>query len=215
MIVTKQKSKDEILKLLEGKSKIFVVGCGDCATTCKTGGEEEAQAMAVFLKESGKDVTGTVIPDVLCSSGQVKAAFAKNRDAMKHADAVLVLACGSGVQSVKENDRLDLDVFPGCDSLFSAMIDKDGSFKEVCVACGECLLDLTEGICPVARCSKGLLNGPCGGQDKGKCESDRERDCAWILIYNKLKGKGKLDSMKKIRNARGSSRQPRPRTLKI
>jgi hypothetical protein len=197
MIITKQKSQESILKMLEAKKKVFIVGCGDCATTCKTGGEPEVAAIAAFLKTHGKEVTGSVVPDVTCVSAQAKIAFAKNKEALKNADAVLVLACGSGIQCIKENSRVAAEVFPGCDSLFAALIDKDGIFKEVCSTCGECLLDLTEGICPVTRCSKGLLNGPCGGQDKGKCETDRNKDCAWILIYNKLKEKGKVSNLKK------------------
>jgi ferredoxin len=202
MIITRQKTGDDILKILSGKNKVFVIGCGECAATCKTGGEEDVQRMADFLRSQGKEVTGMITPDVTCVSAQVKIAFAKSKEALKKSEAVLVLACGSGIQCVKENDRLDLNVYPGCDSLFSALIDKDNNFKEVCSFCGECLLDLTEGICPVTRCAKGLLNGPCGGQDKGKCEVDKDRDCAWILIYERLKSKGRLDDLKERQPAK-------------
>jgi hypothetical protein len=197
MIVTKQKSRQDILKMLATKEKIFIVGCGDCATACKTGGEEEVRAMAKFLKQNNKEITGTVVPDATCVSAQAKAALAKNKEALKRSDGVLVFACGSGTQCLKENDRLGLAVFPGSDSLFAALIDKDGTFCEVCSACGECLLDLTEGICPVTRCAKGLLNGPCGGQKKGKCEGNGEKDCVWVLIYQRLKDKGRVGQLKR------------------
>lgn len=210
MIITKQKSPEDILKILGGKNKVFIIGCGDCADTCRTGGAEDVSRMAEFLQQHGKTVTGTVTPDVTCVSAQAKIAFAKNREALKNSEAVLVLACGSGVQCVTENDRFNLDVFPGCDSLFSALIDKDGTFKEVCSSCGQCLLDLTDGICPVTRCSKGLLNGPCGGQNKGKCEVDRQRDCAWVLIYQKLKARGKTSNLKARQPARDFSKRVRP-----
>jgi hypothetical protein len=210
MIITKQKSKEDILKMLVGKSRIFIVGCGDCAATCRTGGEDEVRQMANFLKESGKEVTGYVVPDVTCVSAQAKIAFAKNKEALKKSDAVLVFACGSGVQCIKENDRYDLAVYPGCDSLFAALIDQEGSFKEVCSACGECILELTEGICPVTRCSKGLLNGPCGGQNKGKCEVDRNKDCAWIMIYKRLKSKNKTDQLKKRLPAKNFQKSVKP-----
>ncbi len=210
MIITKQKSPESILKMLEAKSKVFIVGCGDCAATCKTGGEPEVKAMAEFLKSHGKTVTATVVPDVTCVTAQAKIAFAKNRDALKDSDCLLVFACGSGIQCIKENDRLNLDVLPGCDSLFASLIDKDGSFQEVCSTCGACVLDLTEGICPVTRCSKGLLNGPCGGQNKGKCEVDRNRDCAWILIYKRMKEKGALDLLKKRMPARNYKKSEKP-----
>lgn len=210
MIITKQKSKEDILKMLGGKSRIFIVGCGDCAATCRTGGEDEVRQMADFLKESGKEVTGYVVPDVTCVSAQAKIAFARNKETLKKSDAVLVFACGSGVQCIKENDRYDLAVYPGCDSLFAALIDQEGSFKEVCSTCGECILELTEGICPVTRCSKGLLNGPCGGQNKGKCEVDRNKDCAWIMIYKRLKSKNKADQLKKRLPAKNFQKSVKP-----
>ncbi len=202
MIITKQKSPEDILKMLSGKNNVFIIGCGDCSATCKTGGEAEVASMSDFLKKHGKEVLGTVTPDTTCVTAQTKVAFAKNKEALKKSDAVLVLACGSGVQCIKENDRFDLDVYPGCDSMFAALIDKEGSFQKVCSTCGDCLLDLTEGICPVTRCPKGILNGPCGGQNKGKCETDKNKDCAWILIHKRLKEKGRADRLKKRLPAR-------------
>ena len=200
MIITKQKEPGKILEMLEGAKKVFLIGCGDCAQTCKTGGEEEVAAMAGFLKENGKTVTGTAVPEVACVSAQNKTALAKHRQALKESDAIVVFACGSGVQCVKEGDRAGLDVFPGCDSLYVAMVDDKKSFEQACKACGDCLLDVTEGVCPVTRCAKGLLNGPCGGQDEGKCEVDPERDCAWIMIYKRLKEKGRTDRLKTRRS---------------
>ncbi len=199
MIITKQKEPDKILEMLRGAQKVFLIGCGDCATTCKTGGEEEVVAMADFLRAHGKTVTGTVVPEVTCVSAQLKTALAKHRKALKESEAVLVLACGSGVQCVKEADRAGLDVLPGCDSLYAARVDDKKNFEWVCRMCGECLLDVTEAICPVTRCAKGMLNGPCGGQNEGKCEVDPERDCVWVLIYNRLKEKGRLDRFKQRR----------------
>jgi len=206
VIVTRQKSPDKILKMLEGKTRLFLVGCGDCAATCKTGGEPELKAMADFLSSRGKVITGSVVPDVTCVSAQVKTAFAKNRQALQAAEAVLVFACGSGVQCLKENDRLNLDVYPACDSLYAALVDKNGGFQEACSLCGECLLEVTEGICPATLCAKGLVNGPCGGQDRGKCETDKERDCAWILIYKRLKEKGRQGTLRVRRRPRNASR---------
>lgn len=210
MIITRQKSQDNILKMLKAKQKIFIVGCGDCAATCKTGGEAEVRSAAEFLKSCGKEVTGMVVPDVTCVTAQAKIAFATNREALNRSDAILVFACGSGTQCIKENDRFGLDVFPGCDSLFASLIDKDGVFQEVCSACGECLLDLTEGICPVTRCSKGLLNGPCGGHNKGKCEVDRTKECAWLLIYKRLKENGRLGQLKERIPAKDHKKSVRP-----
>ena len=148
-------------------------------------------------------------------ASKTKKALSTHRKVLEASEAVLVLACGSGVQCVKENDRFHLEVYPGCDSLFAALVDKEGSFKEVCSACGECLLELTEGLCPITRCSKGLLNGPCGGQDQGKCETDKTKDCAWILIYQKLKEKGRLENLKKSSPAKDRSKIVKPGLVRL
>lgn len=215
MIVTRQKNLKDILNMLSGRKKIFIIGCGDCAATCKTGGEEEVKKMAEELSANSKEITATVVPDASCVTAQIKSMFAKNKKQISESDAVLVLACGSGVQCVKENDRIGLNILPGCDSLFAAVTDKDGAFKEVCSVCGNCQLDLTDGICPVTRCSKGILNGPCGGHINGKCEVDRNRDCAWILIYNKLKEKGELEKFKRRKPAKDYRKSAKPGALSL
>ncbi|MGE5279805.1 MAG: methylenetetrahydrofolate reductase C-terminal domain-containing protein [Deltaproteobacteria bacterium] len=199
MIITKQKEPGKILEMLEGSRRVFLVGCGDCAATCGTGGEEDVAAMAGFLREHGKTITGTAVPEVACVSAQVKTALARHKEALRGSDAILVFACGSGVQCLKEADRMGLDVFPGCDSLYAALVDDKKSFQQVCRTCGDCLLDVTQGLCPVTRCAKGLMNGPCGGQDEGKCEVDRQRDCAWIMIYKRLREKGRWERLKERR----------------
>jgi ferredoxin len=213
MIVTRQKPQDEILKMLKGYEKVFLIGCGECATICKTGGEVEVKAMQALLTASGKAVTGISIPSAPCLASKVKAELAKNMAVLKNSDAVLVLACGLGVQSVKENARLDRDIFPACDTLFDAVMDGRGDFYEKCLACGECVLDLTAGICPVTLCPKGMLNGPCGGMNKGKCEVDTERDCAWVLIYKELEKQHKLDTMRQIRKEKDHNKALRPHKL--
>lgn len=169
MIVTRQKPPDEIIKILKGYNRIFLIGCGECATICKTGGEAELKAVQALLIASGKIVTGISMPSAPCLASKVKAELARNTPVLKNSDAVLVLACGLGVQSVKENARLKRDIFPACDTLFGAVMDARGDFYEKCFACGECILDTTAGICPVTLCPKGMLNGPCGGMNKGKC----------------------------------------------
>ena len=196
MIITKQKEFKEILGYLEGQQKVFIVGCGECSTTCKTGGEAEVKAITEALEASGKAVTGYCIPSAPCVAAQVKLELAKSRELIEASDAILVLACGLGIQSVKESLRIDRPVHIGCDTLFMGAVDSAGSFQERCSACGDCILELTGLICPVTRCPKSLLNGPCGGQDKGKCEVDKNKDCAWVLIYNELKKQNKLGLFK-------------------
>ena len=130
---------------------------------------------------------------------------------MDQADAILVLACGNGVQTI--GDHLESKpVIPGVDPLFIGEVIRAGKYEEKCQACGECILDLTDGICPLTRCPKGLLNGPCGGYTKdGKCEVDPDKDCAWILIYERLKERGHLDKMRQILPPKDYSELHRPR----
>lgn len=213
MIITSQRKIEDILKNLENINKVFLVGCGECSTTCKSGGEAEVLEIKNKLEQQGKVVTGYVVPNAPCVAAQIKSAFAKNIKALKDSEAILIMACGLGVQSVKANDRRELPVFPGCDTLFAGAVDSEGAFQELCSACGECILDLTGGICPVTRCSKGLLNGPCGGMNKGKCEVDKEKDCAWVLIYDELKKKGKLELFSKIQSAKKYSKTTKPKRL--
>jgi len=198
MIITEQKPLQEILEALKEYKKIFLVGCGECAATCKTGGEPELRKMKELLEQAGKSVVGSCIPNAPCISAQAKTEFAKNLKNLREAEAILVFACGLGKQSVKDNDRLGLEVFPGCNTLFGAVLDAQGNFYEKCSMCSECVLGVTGGICPITLCPKGLLNGPCGGMNKGKCEVDKEKDCAWVLIYKELEKRGRLGNLKKI-----------------
>lgn len=213
MIITELKPFQSIIDSLKNYSKIFLVGCGECATTSKTGGEPEVIKMKQALEQAGKTVTGFIIPSAPCVAAKLKSELAKNMPGLRQAEAVLVLACGLGVQSFKDNDRLDLAVFPACNTLFGAVMDAKGDFYEKCSLCAECVLDKTAGICPVTLCAKGLLNGPCGGMNKGKCEVDKERDCAWVLIYKELEKKGRLGSMKEIRPAKDFKKSARPHKL--
>jgi ferredoxin len=215
MIITEQKPLEEILETLKGYNKIFLVGCGECATTCKTGGEQELLKMKEELQKQGKTILGMCIPGAPCVASQVKTELAKNMKALREAEAILVLACGLGAQSVKDNDRLGLAVLPACNTLFGAVMDAGGNFYEKCSMCGECILDVTAGICPITLCPKGLLNGPCGGMDKGKCEVDKDRDCAWVLIYKELEKRKKLDTLKKVQEPKDFKKTTKPHKLII
>lgn len=213
MIITEQKPLQEIIDSLKNQAKVFLVGCGECAATAKTGGEPELLKMKEQLEAHGKIVLGMCIPSAPCLASQIKAELAKNMKTLREADAILVLACGLGVQSVKENNRLEQAVLPGCNTLFGAMMDAQGNFLEKCSMCGECVLDVTAGICPITLCAKGLLNGPCGGMNKGKCEVDKDKDCAWVLIYNELDKKKKLDTLWVIREPKDFTKTTKPRKI--
>lgn len=213
MIITEQKKPEEILKSLEKSQKIFLIGCGECSTTCKTGGEAEVLKMKEELIKAGKEVLGTCIPSAPCLASKVKTEIAKHMSEFRQSEAVLVLACGLGVQSVKENDRFGLNIIPACNTLCGALMDSQGNFQEKCSMCAECILDKTAGICPVTLCPKGILNGPCGGMDKGKCEVDKDRDCAWVLIYREMEKKNSLGGFKEILPAKDFKKMVKPRKL--
>jgi len=175
MIILKQKDFDELLQAMDGEQKIFLAGCSECATACKVGGEEELDKMEQRLTEAGKTVTGKHVFDTACLSGAVRDGVKEHAGEIEDADAILVMACGTGVQSI--GDRLETkQVHPGAESLFVGETKALGRYEEKCSLCNDCLLEMTDGICPVTRCSKGLLNGPCGGySEDGKFPASSPR----------------------------------------
>ena len=192
--ITKQKPLDELKQLLEELDRVYIIGCGTCATMTRTGGIEEVAAMKEQLEELGKLVTGTIVIPTACDE-MTEAAVKDNEEAIQQADCILVMACALGVH--RASLYLNQPIIPALDTLFIGVEDSPGSFQEVCAQCGQCILGETAAICPVTRCHKGLLNGPCGGTNDGKCEVDKEKDCAWTLIYRRLEEQGRLDLMRK------------------
>jgi ferredoxin len=200
MIIAERKPIEEIRRVIAPYKKILVAGCGTCVTVCWAGGEKEVAILASELRlareaEGKKLVTVEAMMDRQCEKEMVE----ELRDKVSDADAVLSLACGSGVQTMAELFE-NKPVFPAVNTTFIGMPEKEGLWVEMCGACGDCLLDRTGGICPMVRCAKGLLNGPCGGTRRGgKCEIDAEKDCAWVLIYRRLEKQGRLDLMREYR----------------
>lgn len=200
MIISEKKPFEELLECLEGSKKVVITGCSLCATTCKVGGEEEVLKMKAKLEENGKKVLGYKILDPACNFLKTKRDLKSLRSELKEADAVLSLSCGDGTQTVAK--LVDIPVYPGNNTMFIGEVERIGKYSEACRACGNCQLGWTGGICPITKCAKGLLNGPCGGAKDGKCEVNPENDCAWILIYNRLKELGQLDNLEKLREPR-------------
>ncbi len=189
MIFTEKKPIDELLSMIGDKKKVALVGCASCATSCKTGGEEEIAALKAELQEHGIEVVGSVIPDESCQKMLVKKDIKAFRDS--DAECIISMACGNGAQTVAQNT--DLPVYPANNTMYLAQVERIGIFNEMCRMCGNCEIGHTAGICPITKCAKSLVNGPCGGQKNGKCEVNPENDCAWILIYNKMKEQGRED----------------------
>jgi ferredoxin len=214
MIITAQKAIADIKESVKDAASVFLVGCGECATTCGTGGEAAVAALRKALEAEGKRVTGACIPKAPCVAAQIKSELARNMAQLREADAVIVLACGLGVQAVKDNDRTGKRVVPANDSLCGAVVDGQGNFLEKCSLCGECVLEVTQGICPVTLCPKGLLNGPCGGVNKGKSEVHAERDCAWVTIFNEAHKHNGLRKLSEIRRPRNYRKTAKPQSVK-
>ena len=213
MIVSKQKTREELLSLLEGLNSLFLVGCSACATVCKSGGEEEIFRIEEWITSLGKKVTGSVVIDSPCNVNRTARDLRNHRAQVEEADAVMVLACGAGVHSVvfKSGKR----VIGALDTLFLGNTLRNGQFEEKCSLCGNCLLNETGGICPVTLCPKGLLNGPCGGMQEGKCETDQDLDCAWNLIYEHLKQQGRQEVFQKTVPPKDWQKKKPPGGLKL
>jgi ferredoxin len=219
MIGTAKKPFDEILAALNGLQKIGVVGCDGCAKVCLTGGSDEVAALARELQAQGKEIVFEASPERTCNMAKSKPVLDPLKDKIEAADALLVLGCGGAVQitrQVTEELGLTLPVKTGLNSVGHMDTTVPGALAvEQCQECGDCILNDTGGICPVTKCAKGLLNGPCGGSEDGKCEVDPARDCAWVLIYNRLAALGELDGLKKFVAAKDYSKAAKPRTLYI
>jgi len=196
MIITKQKSINDILQLID-KGPVFILGCSECATQCKTGGESEVLTMKQTLEQHKITITGWKILDPACNKLNTKRLLKEDKAAIERAKTLLVLACGNGIQTIAglyEN----LNVIPGTDTLFLGEIQHANEFDKRCSMCGECLLDIFGGICPITRCPKSMLNGPCGGVHNGKCEINKNIDCIWTQCIIILKNKHKQDTLKTI-----------------
>jgi len=211
MIISKPKPLEEILSFIGDKKRVFLTGCSLCATTCMVGGEKELLEMKEELEKIGKEVTGNVVLDPSCHKLQVRSSLKKQKEALKVSDCILCMACGDGVQTIAGVSKLP--VYPANDTMFIGEIERLGQFSEACRACGECELGWTAGICPITRCAKSLLNGPCGGSKDGKCEVDPDNDCAWVLIYNRLKDLGELNFLEATKEAKDYGKFAHPRKL--
>ena len=215
MIIAEQKPLAEIKSMIADYQKILILGCGTCVTICFAGGEKEVDALASALRmatrldgQNKEFVEATVQRQCEYEFNEEVAAL------VQEADVVLSLACGIGVQTMNEQFPNKLTL-PGLNTTFLGQPVEQGVWDERCQACGNCVLYMTGGICPIARCSKSLLNGPCGGSQNGKCEVNPELDCAWQLIYDRLQALGRLDLMMEIKPAKdwSTSRDGGPRKI--
>ena len=193
MIIADKKPIEEIIDEVKPFQRILVLGCNECVTVCEAGGKKEVEVLASllrmhFIKEGDKKEIDERTLERQCDHEYIE----EVRDSIDQYDAVLSLACGVGVQFMAEK-YLATPILPGVNTCFLGATEQRGLWTERCQACGSCVLASTAGICPISRCAKRVMNGPCGGSTKGKCEINPELDCAWQLIIDRLKALGKMD----------------------
>ena len=198
MIVAEKKPIEEIIDEVKDFQKLLIAGCNECVTVCEAGGSKEvgvlASALRMYFMNQGKKVD---IDEVTLERQCDHEYLEEIRDRIDQYDAVLSLACGVGVQFMAEK-YFSTPVFPGVNTCFMGAAEERGVWSERCQGCGQCILGQTAGICPISRCAKRLLNGPCGGSTKGKCEINKDLDCAWQLIIDRLKELDRFDDYEQI-----------------
>lgn len=212
--ITEQKPLDEVMQNLERCHGVYLIGCGTCATMLHTGGKSEVLAMKDKLETAGKKVTGWMVIPTACDV-LTREALAENAKDIEAADCLLVMSCAFGVQTVSLYSNRP--VYPALNTMFIGKEESPGKFIEVCAQCGNCVLAQTAGICPLVRCAKSLMHGPCGGSVEGKCEVDPDTPCAWQSIIDRLAAVGQLDRLEEIKPPRdwGTSHSGEPRRIII
>ncbi len=199
MIVGDRKPLDEILDSIKEYKKIMLMGCGGCVTICFSGGAKAVELLASQIKIARKKEGNEIeiiecVPERQCEYEFIDAF----KDQVEGVEAVLSIACGVGVQAMSER-LLEAITLPGLNTKFMGYPVEHALWEERCAGCGDCVLQWTGGVCPIARCAKKLLNGPCGGSSEGICEVDKDTDCVWQLIYDRLKHLNKLDNLTVVR----------------
>ena len=196
MIITKSKNVNNIINQINQES-VFIIGCSECATICKTGGENEISKLEKLLTKQGINVIGSVILEPACHKLNDKRILNKYKKELKDIKQIITLSCGNGAQTISDIFE-DKEVISGTDTIFLGQIKHINEFEKKCNLCGNCIIDKYDGLCPITRCPKNMLNGPCGGSIEGKCEIDNNMDCIWHLIYKKFKKKNRLKELKEI-----------------
>jgi ferredoxin len=198
MIVAEQKPIEEIIEEIKDDHSVLILGCNECVTVCEAGGKKEVAVLASalrmhFMQQGDQKQIEEKTLERQCDSEYLE----ELRDQVDRYDSVLSLACGAGVQFTAEKYP-STAIYPGVNTKFIGVTEEQGYWTERCQACGQCILAKTGGICPIARCAKRLLNGPCGGSTQGKCEINPELDCAWQLIIDRLSSLNKLDDYEEL-----------------
>ena len=210
MITAERKLFDQIKESIKEFSSLLVLGCGTCVSVCMAGGEKEVGLLASELRMKGQlDGRDVKIGEATVQRQCDREFIVPILETARKYDAVLSMACGAGVQLVAEMLE-PMRVIPALNTRFIGITQEEGVWAERCRACGNCVLADYGGICPITICAKSLINGPCGGSKGGKCEASNEKDCAWVLIYNRLKKQNRLDNISKMFTPKDYSTQAHP-----
>ena len=205
MIVAQRKTIPDLLEIVKNHKKILVLGCGTCVTVCLAGGQREVSIIASALRMAAKLKAIPLEVEELTIERQCDNVFIEQAaEAIERNDAVLSFGCGAGVQAIAER-YTSKPVYAGLDTAFIGILEERGVWAEKCAACGVCVLHQYGGICPVTRCAKHMLNGPCSSSREDRCEVNPARQCAWQLIYKRLKEIGQLDRLKEIKPPKNRS----------
>ncbi len=205
MIVGQQKPFEEIWNMVKDFKKVLVFGCNTCVAVSHAGGEKEAEVLASMIRmKAAQEGIDMKVNHTSIMRHCEPEYFESVMDEVRQYDLVLSIACGVGVNFLAQRIG-NIPVYPGVNTTFYGAVIKPGMFLELCAGCGNCIVHLTGGICPIARCTKSLMNGPCGGTDRGKCEISQDIDCGWYLIVERMKQLGKLDALVEIQPPRNWS----------
>jgi ferredoxin len=198
MIVASPKSITELKDIIAGHKKVLFVGCGTCVTVCLAGGEREVSIASYAVRMARKLDRNPIEITQITIERQCENEFIKElAEPAAAVDAIVSFGCGAGVQAIAERFP-NKPVYAGLNTQFLGVLEEQAIWTEKCLGCGNCMLAQFGGICPVTRCAKRLLNGPCGGSTESRCEVDSDRPCAWQLIYARLKSIGQLDRLEEV-----------------
>ena len=212
MIVTQKKPTEEILAMIGDAKNVAIVGCGSCATTCQTGGMQQAEELRAILEDTGKTVVGIGVIDYCCMSLTVRTGLKPILAAQP--ECIICMGCGTGVQCVGKSVGM-IPTYPSNNTMYVGEAVRYGMWHEACRLCGDCMLGQTGALCPITHCAKSLSTGPCGGQKNGKCEVHPENDCVWIHIYERLAAIGQLDKLDQIWKDKGHAHTAYPRSTNL
>ena len=198
MIVGEQKPFEEIWDMVKDFKRVLIFGCNTCVAVCHAGGNKEAEMLASMLRmKATEEGVAMEIEDSGIERQCEHEFYDSVMETLNQYELILSTACGVGVQFTAEKLEA-IPVYPALNTTFMGTVESPGVFAERCQGCGQCVLASTGGICPVSRCAKRILNGPCGGSTNGKCEINKDLDCAWQLIVDRLKALNRMEEYEQL-----------------